>query len=188
MNDIATRKLLWNLRRWQRELGRPGLVGVGLLLAAIVYFAATVPAAQARLAGLEQAAASMHERLQRAAGSLDDGARSPDEQLVVFYNAFPSMDAVPDLLDKIYRAAARHRLSLTQGEYRARRERSVLLTRYQIMLPVTGPYLQMREFVTDVLKEIPFIAIDNVSFQREKIGEASVEARINMTLYLAEAP
>jgi Tfp pilus assembly protein PilO len=187
MSALTTGQLLWWLRYVRKQAGRAGLVGLGLLVFAAAFYAATVSPAQARLAELRQATATLHERLQRAAGSFDDAARTPEEQLGNFYGAFPSAAAAPDLLDKIYRAAARRGLALAQGEYRLRRERSGLLMRYQIMLPVSGPYLQVREFLGDVLKQIPFLALDNVSFQREKIGETAVEARISMTLYIAEA-
>jgi Tfp pilus assembly protein PilO len=184
----AAKKAFWLLRHGRRQAGATGLAGLALILIAALFYGTQVPFAEARLAGLRQATATLHERLQRAAGSFDDAASTPEEQLDNFYGAFPAIETAPDLLDKIYRAAERRGLTLMQGEYRAKHERSSLLTRYQIMLPVSGPYLQVREFLAEVLKQIPFIALDNVSFQRDKIGEAIVEARINLTLYLEEAP
>jgi Tfp pilus assembly protein PilO len=186
MNAVSLRKIAWWLRHGRRTAGPVGLAGLALLLGAVLFYVATVPSSQARLTELRQATASLHERLQRAAGSFDDFARTPEEQLANFYGAFPAIGATPDLLDKIYRAAARRGLTLQQGEYRTKRDRSSLLTRYQISLPVSGPYLQVREFLADVLRQIPFLALDNVSFQREKIGESVVEARVNFTLYLGE--
>jgi Tfp pilus assembly protein PilO len=187
MSAMAVRAL-WSLHHGRRQAGTTGLAGLALILFAALFYWMLVPSAQARLAELRQATATLHERLQRAAGSFDDAASTPEEQLGNFYGAFPAIETAPDLLGKIYRAAERRGLTLMQGEYRAKPERSGLLTRYQIMLPVSGPYLQVREFLAEVLRQIPFIALDNVSFQREKIGETIVEARINLTLYLEEAP
>lgn len=187
MNVLAQR-VPWFLDHVRRRAGAAGLAGLVLILSAVSFYWALVPAELARLAELRLATATLHERLQRAAGSFDDDASTPEEQLGNFYNAFPAIGTAPDLLDRIYRAAERRGLTLMQGEYRARAERSGLLTRYQITLPVNGPYLQVREFLAEVLRQIPFIALDNVSFQREKIGETAVEARINLTLYLEDAP
>jgi Tfp pilus assembly protein PilO len=184
----AARKAAWLLRHGRRRMGSAGVAGLLLIVLAAVCYGALVPPAQARLAELRNATATLHERLHRAAGSFDDSARTPEEQLANFYGAFPAIETAPDLLDKIYRAAAHRGLTLMQGEYRTKHERSSLLTRYQIALPVTGPYTQVREFIAEVLRKIPFVALDNVSFQRERIGEPVVEARINMTLYLGAAP
>jgi len=186
MNQDITKKLLWYARHGVRRLGPVGLAGVGFAVVGLALYAALVAPSQARLGELKQATATLHERLQRAAGSFSDARRTPEEQLANFYNSFPGMQSAPDLLGKIYKSAERRGLTLQQGEYKPARERLGLLTRYQITLPVKGPYLQVREFLGAVLKDIPFIALDNVSFQRERIGEPAVEAKIQLTLYVGE--
>jgi len=179
-------KTLWQARRGWCQAGAVGLAGLALVLAGVALYGSVVQRSHARLLELRQASANLHERLDRAAGSFNDRARTPEEQLTDFYGSFPPMQAAPELLRKIYRAAERRGLVLSQGEYKAVRERTGMLTRYQVVLPVKGPYLPVREFLTSVMREIPFIALDNVSFQRERIGEGAVEAKIHLTLYIVE--
>jgi hypothetical protein len=180
------RKLRWQLTQAGRQAGALGLTGIALLAGALLYAGASLPGAHARLAELERTTAGLHERLQRAAGSFDDAAFGPDEQLANFYGAFPTLAAAPDLLATIYQAAERRGLSLLHGEYRVKRERSGGLLHYQVTLPVQGSYTQVRDFLAEVLQQIPFAALDHVSFEREAIGQAQVEARIGLTLYLGE--
>lgn len=186
MTAPALRRLFWHLAHAGRQAGPVGLAGVGLLLGAILFSGVLLPGAHARLDELQRTSAGLHERLERAAGSFDDGALAPDEQLANFYGAFPALDAAPDLLGKIYQAAGRHGLDLPHGEYRVKRERTGGLLRYQVILPVHGTYTQVRDFLAEVLKQIPFAALDHVSFERETIGQTRVEARISLTLYLGE--
>jgi len=183
---FSLQALLWELRQSPRWLGRAGFAGIGLLLLAVTIALVRLPSAHDRLGDLQQTTATLHERLQRAAGSFDDKARTPEEQLANFYAAFPARGAAPDLLGRIYATAARHGVTLSQGEYRPKRESGSLLTRYQITLPVNGHYLKVRDFLGESLRKNPFLALDHITVQRAKINDPMVEARIQLTLYLIE--
>jgi hypothetical protein len=37
-----------------------------------------------------------------------------------------------------------------------------------------------------MLSELPSVSLDNVAFERQKIGEASVQVTVRLTLYLRE--
>ena len=60
------------------------------------------------------------------------------------------------------------------------------LWRYEIVLPVHGTYPQVRVFLAQVLTKIPHLALQSVSFERQKVGDAMIEANIRLTLYLGE--
>lgn len=186
MKPTPLQSMLWELRHSPKRLGRSGIAGIVLLALAASIALTRLPSAHSRLGDLHQTTTTLHERLQRAAGSFDDKARAPDEQLSSFYAAFPARGAAPDLLGRIYDTAARHGVTLSQGEYRAKRETGSLLTRYQITLPVNGHYLKVRDFLGDSLRQNPFLALDNVTVQRARINDPVVEARILLTLYLLE--
>lgn len=186
MSTISPQAMWWALRQSPRRLGRTGLAGVALLLLAVSIALVRLPSAYGRLGHLQQTTVTLHERLQRAAGSFDDNARTPEEQLANFYAAFPLREVAPDLLGRLYETAARHGVTLSKGEYRPKRESGSLLTRYQITLPVNGHYLKVRAFLGESLRKNPFLALDNVTVQRAKINDPVVDARIQLTLYLIE--
>jgi Tfp pilus assembly protein PilO len=186
MKSAELQNLMWRAKQCPRYLGRTGLAGLALLVLALGWAGNRLPDGYARLSDLQRNTASLHERLQRVAGSFDNAALTPQEQLTNFYSAFPDRRTVSDHLEGLYRTAAVHGVTLSQGEYRAKRESEGMLVRYQIALPVSGHYLSVRKFLNESLKLNPFLALDNVSVQRNKINDTTVEARLQLTLYLIE--
>jgi len=89
-------------------------------------------------------------------------------------------------LGKIFTVARRQRLGLEQGEYRILRESASGLTRYQLTFPLKGTYPQVRRFVAAALAEVPNLLLDSVQFERRKIGESVVNARVKFVMYLGK--
>ena len=58
------------------------------------------------------------------------------------------------------------------------------LRRYQVTLPVVAPYPAIRAFLGDVLEQLPTAALEQVAFERKRIGASAVEAQIRLTLYV----
>jgi hypothetical protein len=79
-------------------------------------------------------------------------------------------------------------LIVKRVEYRMLEERRSGLQQYQIMMPVAASYPNIRQFVSLALAKVPAMSLDHIGFQRKKIGEATVEAELRFTLFLAEAP
>jgi len=61
------------------------------------------------------------------------------------------------------------------------------LVRYQMTLPVKGEYPQIRKFLTDLPGALPAVALENVQFERQKIADPNVEAKIRLVLYMERA-
>lgn len=114
--------------------------------------------------------------------------KSPDlsEQLVAFYRFFPKLNTVSDWIAKLYDAAVQQNLILDTGEYQLVPARDGQLIRYDITLPVKGSYLQIRKFVAQALEDVPSLALGGITFNRQKIDDAFVDAQIRFTLYLGE--
>ena len=115
----------------------------------------------------------------------DSGKRvdSHEEKLGTFYKFFPSAGSLPDWLEKIYAAAEKNGVRIDAGEYKLLQERGWKLDKYQITLPVKGSYPQVRGFISQVLADIPAIALDEVDFRRDGIGSAVLDVRLRLTLF-----
>lgn len=185
MNFAApdVRKLGWSVRRTLTRLHRPGVAGLLLLMVSVGLGVFVLPPARERLATLEAQTSELSAR----ARNLKPGVQqtTPRAQLANFYAFFPLTDAVPEVLGKIQRAAQRNELVLAKGEYKLAEEQEFRLARYQITLPVTGAYSQVRGFVNDVLAAVPGVALDELSLKREAIGDDTLEARVRFTLFVA---
>lgn len=89
-------------------------------------------------------------------------------------------------MSKLYNAATQQNLTLEQGEYRLLPERDSKLMRYDVTLPVKGGYLHIRKFLAQSLIEMPALALESVSFSRQKADESMVNAQLQFTLYLRQ--
>lgn len=167
-------------------LGWPGAAGAVLLLAAAAYGAAAVLPARHALAALQERA----DRADRFAAALRSGRqaapRTATAQRLEFYAALPAQDDVTGLVERIYAAAAAERLSLLHGEYTVADVPSTGLVRYRIVLPLQGNYGQVRHFVSGATTAVPGLVVDDLSLKRQRVGEAQLEARAQLSLFLVK--
>ncbi len=175
----------WYFRRWLRQLSWPWLVS-GVLFAgcAGVYFAVLEPVRHELMAShLKLASMQRQAKLVQRPPVLSQQDNMA-LRLAAFYRYFPAGRSLPDWLEKIQQAAADNDLSLIQGEYRIDRDKYGKLMHCQVTLPVKGTYPHIRGFVAGVLSGVPVASLDSVKFERQKIGDHSVEAMIILTLHL----
>jgi len=113
---------------------------------------------------------------------------SANDNLLRFYAALGEKRYAEQQVKTLFGLAAKAKLSLSQGEYKSAYERNARLHTYQVTLPVKGSYGDVWQFGMMSLRAIPFASLDEISFKRESIGEPQVEARLRLTLYLADQP
>jgi hypothetical protein len=160
-----------------RTLGAAGVVGIGVLFACLPFYLSSVRPAEheldARRLALEQS---------RSRSPLQTVSAPRTDDLQRFYLAFPAMDRLPDELERLYGLARASRLDPSQAEYRLE-QRGAGLASYRITLPMRGSYPDIREFLSETLKQMPYAAIDALKFERKKVGDAQLEAQVRVTLY-----
>jgi hypothetical protein len=113
---------------------------------------------------------------------------SANDNLLHFYDALGEKRYAEQQVKTLFGLAAKAKLSLSQGEYKSAYERNARLHTYQVNLPVKGSYGDVWQFGLMALRAIPFASLDEISFKRDGIGDAQVEARVRLTLYLADKP
>lgn len=173
-------KIVWYSRRTLEQIGLPGVAGLGLLaLCAIYYFFAVMPANKAVCTLNSEAAVQMksHREADRV---------SPARQLTSFYRVFPRVKGATDALEKLHDAAMLQGVTLEQGEYHLVRNGADKLARYEVALPIKGDYLHLRKFLSQALTDIPYLSLDSMEFQRQKVSETTVDAQVKMTIFLAD--
>lgn len=115
-------------------------------------------------------------------------AASANENLALFYAALGDRREAEQQLRTLFELAARTGLTLRQGEYQSAYDQSGKIHTYQLTLPVRGNYRAIWRFALLALVAIEFASLDDISFKRDAIGQAEVEARLRLTLYLAAQP
>jgi Tfp pilus assembly protein PilO len=174
--------LAWTIKRTLIGLRWPGLLGLALVVLAGAFHALGVRPLHTRAAALEAEARTLAAQV----GTRGPLAERPTQrsQLSNFYAFFPVIDALPEVLGKVQRAARDNGLQLEKGEYRLAQEREFAVARYQVTLPLRGTYPQVRGFVNDVLDAVPAAALDDLALKREEAGDPTVEARVRFTVFL----
>jgi hypothetical protein len=106
--------------------------------------------------------------------------------LALFYDTLGERRYAEQQVKTLFALAAKTGLVLSQGEYKGARELNGRFHTYQVNLPVKGSYGAIWQFGMLALRAIPFASLDEISFRRDTIGEPTVEARLRITLYLAD--
>lgn len=139
-----------------------------------------------------QGEANRHALL-RAQNSLNTGGsaepatpQSVDEDRIAkFYDALGERRYAEQQIKTLFAIAAKTGLNLNQAEYKSALDKNSKAYTYQILLPVKGTYPAIRHFCEQTLRAIPFASLDEMSFKRDGISSAELEARLRITLYLS---
>lgn len=162
------------LDEYRLRLGWAGLAGLALAALAIGYALAVVaPRA------IDAAGEGKRPTVDRSM-AMDSASEAAQR----FIDSLPDSTGTAPVLAEIYAAAARENLALGRAEYQFAPAGNPMFQLYQIQAPVRGNYVQVRRFIQAALKRVPTMALDDVSFRRQSIGDPQVEARIRFTVYL----
>ena len=174
--------VIWRLRRLARAINLPAALAIGLLaFEAAFHFSVMAPVLDERTKRRSEVLLGQASTQSRNPPS---AISDPRTELAAFYAALAQPANAPDLLRRLHRAAREQGLTLDQADYRPSPDPEGKLTRYQILLPAKGTYPEVRRFLVQVSGDVPGLAIDGITLQRQQIGDAVVEAQIKLTLFL----
>lgn len=185
--QLSVTRIRANSMALARHLTWPWLAAFVLLAACLGFYLSVMMPARHALNNLKQHLETIQQGEAGLKVASQDMARSsPEGQLQAFYDKFPSESAVPDTLDKMIKLAQKKGLSPKQASYRIIKNNPGELLSYQIVLPIKGAYPNIMTFAFELLANIPNCSLDNVGFQRQKIGDNVIEATLKMTLYIKQ--
>ena len=61
------------------------------------------------------------------------------------------------------------------------------LVRYEIVLPVSGSYGQIRDFMKRALAEIPVMSVDQVTLKKAERKGGTLQADLRLTLHMVKS-
>ena len=129
--------------------------------------------------------AQAHQKTQVAAAPDAVPAAAPvpaPDNLTAFYGALGARGSAEQQVKTLFALATKSGLVLRQGEYKPGYDRNAGVYTYQVNLPVKGSYAAIWQFAMAALRTIPFA----ITFHRDAIGDATVDARLKLTLYLRD--
>jgi Tfp pilus assembly protein PilO len=168
------------LRQIRDNLGVVGLAALGVLGGAAFFFLVVLKPLEARNQQLER---QLSTRLRQDTSASDlVRASTPAAKLAAFYRYFETQEQTTDSLARLYAIGKEAGVELRSAGYRMQKA-GVRIERYEIALPVTGSYAQIRAFLEKALLQIPVLSLDQVSFKRQNTKEALVHADVRLTLH-----
>ena len=174
----------WNQLR--HELGWQGIIGITLLLIGLLVSNTALKPIEERAEQAREQVASQDTHTSLGAEMQRQVNSSPTAMLEKFYDFFVSDQEITDYLAKIYNLAQANGLELKKGDYKVTRNKGERITQYQISLPLSGGYNQIRSFAAQVLEEIPTISLDQIKFERKQANDPAVESEVMFTLYMEQ--
>ena len=170
------RQLFWQALGWK------GLAGLVLIIVSFIYLIiAAVPKAQ-QLQVLQTELAAVKANPKKNISNQNEQS----DIAKIFYDVFPTKTEASIKISAILRVATDNGLVINNVEYEQPLS-AYSLIQYQIKLPLTGSYMQIRQFINQVLNTLPSIALNDISLKREDIATDLVDAQIQFTLYLQKA-
>jgi hypothetical protein len=155
-------------RDLSQELGALGTAALIILAAAGMFFMLVLQ--------------PMKDDRARMEGALSKKPGNQAANLAGFYGFLESKDeTTTDALAKLYAIGTATGVTLQSGNYRTQAAAG-RLERYELQLPVSGGYAQIRDFLNRALAEIPALSLDQMTLRRDGRNDA-VQADLRLTLH-----
>ncbi len=193
MMQINAHYFMWMLNKASKNLGVWGLTAIVILLATVFFYTS-------KILPMEQEIRDLNTRLllQGTVPTTESivetkPKQNTAEEVSIFYHRFPEVATLPNWLEAIDEAAIHEQLALNRGDYKLNKVSKAAttlkensLTRYEIMLPVKGSYIQIRKFIATILRQLPMLALSDFQITRENVSSATVDANLLFVLFLKE--
>ena len=172
-------KIRRQLYRLRHELGAPGMAAMLLFAAAAVFMTLVLQPLKEKNRVLEARAG-----IGRDLGAVQNVNNA--EKVGAVYQYLEKPEATTDWLAKLYAIGKATGVELQSASYKTQAAGG-RLQRYEIVLPLTGSYTQMRDFLKRSLAEIPVLSLDQISLKRENRREGTVQAELRLTLHMVKS-
>jgi hypothetical protein len=167
------------LLRVLQDLGVPGIASAALLAAAAMFHFGVVKPLEARDAEAAQRVARQAPRPQAAEPS------SSADKLVAVYQHLSKEESPTDWLAKLHAIGSATGLELKSAAYKQQADGRIV--HYEIVLPISGSYAQIRDFLARALSEVPAMSVDQLTLRREKRTDTTLRAELRLTLHMVKS-
>lgn len=189
----------WLANETIKKLGLFGLLGLVTALGCCLFYVTQILPQQSKIQDL----VSQLQLVNANQNSQSNNKKNSEKNNVLakqvsladvekFYATFSGSASLPNTIDLIRENAQKQKLVLTRGDYKLiqtkvtqlANSKTKQLARYEMVLPVTGSYQQIRSFITQVLYQLPALALGDVQIKRESTLNPLVDARLTFVFLL----
>jgi Tfp pilus assembly protein PilO len=165
------------MKRLLDLIGVAGVTAIGLLAAALSFSNFMVKPLEEKNFALKEGAARQ--------GRKADAGQS-NEKVAAVYAYLNKDEDTTDWLAKLHGIGAATGVQLKSASYRTQPAEGRIV-RYEIVLPVSGSYGQIRDFLKRSLAEIPVMSVDQVTLKKEERKGGALQAEMRLTLHMVKS-
>lgn len=184
MKKIDLNHLRWIFYNYLTSLGFWGLLGSVLLVCSLIIYLTKIIVLDEQImmakTKLNQTNSNSIKLLPQPSIQIQTSA----QDVAKFYRFFPAGASLPEHLGMINDAAIKYHLVLNRGDYKFTQTKQGQLSRYEIVFPIVGHYIQIRHFIAEVLLKVPALALNDLQIKRENSLSPTVEAKLVFVLFL----
>jgi Tfp pilus assembly protein PilO len=166
------------MKRLADHIGIAGVAAIALLALALAFSHLVIHPLQQRSEGLQ-------ERMSRLGPAAKEGEMRGADKVAAVYEYLNKDEDTTDWLAKLHGIAGATGVQVKSASYRTQ-PTDGRIVRYEIVLPVTGNYAQLRDFLKRSLAEIPVLSLDQLNLKRESKGD-SIHAEMRLTLHMVKS-
>ncbi len=195
-NDLTMTKLnlyyhsSWLLTRVPKKLGFFGLLALSITLGCCLFYAMVILPLNTQINLIQQQL--LHVKSDEIIFSSEQELPVKDqmEDIAKFKQLLPQANTLHHWLALIDKSAFKQGLKLNKGDYKFTQVKQLQIasnqypSSYEIVLPVTGQYQQIRQFIDNVLLLQPALALGNIKIRRDSSLSSIVDARLVFVLFL----
>jgi len=191
MNNSKLDYAYWYLSYYAKKIGAWGFIGLGIISLSLFFYTKETHKIDALI---KETQATKDKFLVNFNGKHDDivefKPQTNFEEVNRFYRIFPNAVDLPQALATIYQVASQQRLALNSGDYKFNKIKDYntsyekKLTKYEIVLPIKGQYLQIQRFISEVLQKLPALALVDMQIRRENSTNQNVDARLVFVIFV----
>lgn len=177
MNNLSTAQFKWRIYRLIDGLSLIAKLALGLLATAALGYVLVVRPQQLSLFNLASPQTGKTNTLQTAS--------TPTAELNAYTAQFPQLAMRAAKINALIDIAKQQNLLLDEVTYKSEANINQSLNHYQMTFSVFAPYPEVHQFLSNILTQMPYVAIESLNINRESVQDDFVEARIQLTFYFA---
>jgi hypothetical protein len=163
-------------------LGVPGVAALGLIAFCAAFYFGTVRPEMAELSKLEQRKSKLETTRAASGGAV----LTLDQQLAEFYSRLPKASDVEQVAQAIFDKGRKFGFTLRQGSYRYVPEQGSRFGRYEITYLSQTEYYRVRLMLRELMQEMPALALEDISVQRQQAAATVSEVTLKVALYVRQ--
>lgn len=172
-------KLQWIITRIVERIGLLGFINIVLIALIYVVCVYSYLPKQQLLTNLQK----QHDKKPVKVTNTITRYQSPADS---FFASLPVVNDVPTQLKLLFEQAKHNTILINEVQYKEQQLQGNELIRYDITFSVFASYPQIKAFIADVLVNLPSLALEQVSFNRDEPSVDTVTTQLRFSLFMVK--